>query len=35
MHLLFFWIHEYGLPASDARNKECGLLLAYEKLDMT
>ena len=24
---------EYGLP--DARNKECGLLLAYEKLDMT
>ena len=25
---------EYGLPASDAR-KECGLLLAYEKLDMT
>ena len=22
---------EYGLPASDARNKECGLLLAYEK----
>ena len=26
---------EYGLHASDARNKECGLLLAYEKLDMT
>ena len=25
---------EYGLPA-DARNKKCGLLLAYEKLDMT
>ncbi|MDA5656311.1 tagatose-bisphosphate aldolase [Staphylococcus aureus] len=22
---------EYGLPASDARNKDCGLLLAYEK----
>lgn len=22
---------EYGLPASDARNKACGLLLAYEK----
>ncbi|RIM50395.1 tagatose-bisphosphate aldolase [Staphylococcus capitis] len=22
---------EYGLPASEARNKECGLLLAYEK----
>lgn len=22
---------EYGLPASDARNKECGLLRAYEK----
>ena len=21
---------EYGLPASDARNKDCGLLLAYE-----
>lgn len=22
---------EYGLPASEVRNKECGLLLAYEK----
>ncbi|MCG1902568.1 tagatose 1,6-diphosphate aldolase [Staphylococcus epidermidis] len=22
---------EYGLPASDARNNDCGLLLAYEK----
>ena len=27
---------EYGLPASEARNKDCGLLLAYEKKqDMT
>lgn len=26
---------EYGLPASEARNKDCGLLLAYEKQDMT
>ena len=26
---------EYGLPASEVRNKSCGLLLAYEKQDMT
>ena len=26
---------EYGLPASEARNKDCGLLLAYEKQDTT
>lgn len=24
---------EYGLPATEARNKNCGLLLAYEKTD--
>lgn len=26
---------EYGLPATEARNKNCGLLLAYEKLVTT
>ena len=26
---------EYGLQRSDARNKDCGLLLAYEKQVMT
>ena len=35
MHLLFFLDPEYGLPASDARNKSVVYYLHMKKLDMT